>query len=185
MSLLLWTNAYQGQNWDHCLQGYTSLFNSLGNFVCGIRSCSQTGGNCQSPSAWSPAEHSAALGAPSHCSVCSPHHAPLKQSTNRAPHSWGHVVPLGAKASFFLPNKVYCIAAVNQPYHAGSVVCHCLSLLFNGTFPLWIGRHFWITMKSYHWKIIKASLVAQTVKASAYNVGGPWVQSLGQEDPLE
>ena len=27
--------------------------------------------------------------------------------------------------------------------------------------------------------------MAQTVKASAYNVGGPWVQSLGQEDPLE
>ena len=70
-------------------------------------------------------------------------------------------------------NKVYCIAAVNQPYHTGSVLRHYLSLLFNGNFPLWIGSHFWITVKSYHWKIIniKVSLVAQTVKASAYNAG--------------
>ena len=47
-------------------------------------------------------------------------------------------------------NKIYCIAAVNQPYHTGSVVCHYLALLFNGKFPLWIGRHFWITVKSHH-----------------------------------
>ena len=60
-------------------------------------------------------KRSAALGAPSHCSVCSPHHAPLKQSTNRAPHSWGHVVPLGAKASFFLPNKQSLLHSCSQP----------------------------------------------------------------------
>ena len=95
----------------------TSLLNSLRNFICGIRNCLQTGGNCQNPRAWSPAEKARhrSRGTSTPCSVCGPRGVRSEQSTNSAPHSWGHTVPLGAEASCFLPNKQNLLHSCCQP----------------------------------------------------------------------